>query len=563
MSISARRANRERMIQSPNRHHASSHASHEKKAVKKSRIIVGLFFSSNHMFLRNRYFAIVLIYCCLVYSAINLDAVGAWPSKFIIMTPESSLSTQLTTTAVLATSSWTGISEMKGRFDAKSFAATNCWGQQPVLLRGSFDTEPLPSWDDVCQLAADHEYSEEEGIASRLITHEPGALDTFRLHFGPFSQTEMLNYTDDGTKKREDTDVTTPQVSTLVVNDVDRWIPSLSDWMDAQFGFLPRWRRDDAQVSLARIGGGIGPHVDNYDVFLIQASGTRTWKVGLDTLSTEDEFDNLVEASEVRVLDLGKGADCDFITLTVEPGDCLYLPPRVIHWGSATSDDCMTLSVGCRAPSASELLQRVTESISGIIATSPLATARYTDTEDIDEWTKSCGNQRDVSDKVKEKMKRLVLDLVEQHLEDNGVWDKLVGELITEPNRPMIDYPTPISEMDEEWKAELGVWANSETALQSVLEGNGVLRRAEGVAFAWSASKGTEKEGLSLFAQGRTFPLKECSSSASNLLDTIANGAALSQQQLVDRNIKLSTSMKALLVDLLEEGLLYGDHDEE
>ncbi|KAL3926326.1 MAG: hypothetical protein SGBAC_013520 [Bacillariaceae sp.] len=436
---------------------------------------------------------------------------------------------------------------------------------------------PLFLWNDICELAIttpeeeERERGEAESITSRLITHVSGTLDTFKLNFGPFSKSELSNFIDtaaDDDKDRvpsDDDGEGASQVSTLVLNDVDRWIPSLSDWMDQQFGFLPRWRRDDAQVSLARIGGGIGPHVDNYDVFLIQASGSRTWKVGLDTLSTKDEFGNLVEASEVRVLDLEGQPAGEFVTITVGPGDCLYLPPRVVHWGSSTSDDCMTLSVGCRAPSASELLQRVAESISD---SSALATARYTDIEDIASWTSDPSNkqgesQKDLSKKVKDKMKRLVLDLIEEQLEDDAVWDKLVGELVTESNRPSMDYPIPPSEMDDEWKADLGIWANSETALESVLGGNGVLRRAEGIAFAHSSSEDNEKKSNILFAQGRSFPLNDNFDSASLFLDLIANGLPLSQQRLRDQGIQLSEAMKSLLLDLLEEGLLYGDDDDD
>mmetsp|Transcript_5508 Transcript_5508/g.12967 ORF Transcript_5508/g.12967 Transcript_5508/m.12967 type:complete len:559 (+) Transcript_5508:22-1698(+) len=477
-----------------------------------------------------------------------------------------------TTLSATSSSSWTEIPCIEGPFHVKSFAETHCWGQKPLLLKQSFNTinEPLPNWNDICQLAIAQEEGEAESITSRLITHEPGTLDTFKLEFGPFSESELSNFIDtaadddDGDDgKNEDSS----HVSTLVVNDVDRWIPSLSDWMDQQFGFLPRWRRDDAQVSLARVGGGIGPHVDNYDVFLIQASGTRTWKIGLGTLSVKDEFDNLVEASEVRVLDL----DGDFVAIEVGPGDCLYLPPRVVHWGSATSDDCMTLSVGCRAPSASELLQRVAESLSD---SSVLATTRYTDIEDITSWSdhdpiqkqqQGDGSQRkDLSKKVKNKMKRLVLDLIEEQLEDDAYWDKLVGELVTEPNRPTMDYPIPLSEMENEWKAGLGVWANSETALERVLGGTGVLRRAEGVGFAWSSNLEENKMGPILFAQGRSFPLNDNSDAALALLDTIANGLPLSRQRLKNQGIQvLSETMKSFLIDLLEEGLLYGDDDDD
>ena len=75
-----------------------------------------------------------------------------------------------------------------------------------------------------------------------------------------------------------------------MVNDIDRFYPPLADWIHDTYHFLPHWRMDDGQISLAEQSGGIGPHVDNYDVFLIQMSGTRAWQVGRKELSIKEEM---------------------------------------------------------------------------------------------------------------------------------------------------------------------------------------------------------------------------------------------------------------------------------
>ena len=127
---------------------------------------------------------------------------------------------------------------------------------------------------------------------------------------------------------------------TLVVNDIDRYYPPLADWICTTFHFIPNWRKDDGQISLAERNGGIGPHVDNYDVFLIQMSGTRVWQVGREELSVQKERNALIDGLDVRILKNWGLASRDRQDLEeepcekmeewiVHPGDLLYLPPRV------------------------------------------------------------------------------------------------------------------------------------------------------------------------------------------------------------------------------------------
>jgi 50S ribosomal protein L16 3-hydroxylase len=406
----------------------------------------------------------------------------------------------------------------------------------------------------------DDDYS--SSVTSRLIRHTPGTLDTYQLELGPFPPDELLLENDETT------------ASTLVVNDVDRWIPSLSDWMDERFSFLPRWRRDDAQVSLAKKGGGIGPHVDNYDVFLIQTSGSRTWEVGLSKLDVKEEFEHLVDASQVRILNVS----IPTTLVQVNAGDCLYLPPRVVHCGTSTSDDCITLSVGCRSPSASELLSQVAELVS--TSTFPAAVERYTD---FDLLVSSLETAKSLTPQIKEDMKRLVLQAINLVLEDDSVWEKLVGKLITQPNRPPNDeYPLPLHGMDEEWKNELGIWADPDAALEQVLGGTGALYRAEGVSVASSSSTARIHGGPTarihggdemlhrLFVQGRVFEVTTISSDqiasadVETLLCQIANGPPLDGKTLGEMGVtSLSSEVNEFLKNLIAEGILYGSSEDD
>jgi 50S ribosomal protein L16 3-hydroxylase len=438
---------------------------------------------------------------------------------------------------------------LNGPWNITAFAATQCWGRRPLLLQSAFDTQELPSWDDLLELGIAAE-NEDEPIASRIIRHIPGRLDSYEVEFGPFDQTTLLNEMKEN-KILDDSST----VSTLVLNDVDRAIPAVSDWMDALFDFLPRWRRDDAQVSLAPRRGGIGPHVDNYDVFLVQQSGTREWTVGLQEITTEKEYDTLVEASEVRVLDL----EGSFPTTTVrlQAGDCLYIPPRVLHHGTSASNDCITLSVGCRAPSASDLLSKVAETIQ--TSASKAANERYTDSHLFEIESK------EISKRTKRDMKNLVMAALEEVLEDDSQWDDLVGRLVTAPNRPTMNYPVPLSSIDKEWKSELGIWGESESTLNAVMEGKGCLFRAEGISFACSSISTTKGDTIHrLFAQGNTFELngttsKDDDSNAlfNNLVNRIANGRPLDKDFLVEMN----NVGRAFLLELIELGFLYGEEN--
>jgi len=131
---------------------------------------------------------------------------------------------------------------------------------------------------------------------------------------------------------------------TLLVQSVNHYLPKAADLL-AQFNFIPHTRLDDLMVSYAPIGGGVGAHVDSYDVFLLQGSGKRNWKI-----SNQTDL-SLVEGAPLRILKNFK-ADIEWV---LEAGDMLYLPPQIAHWGVSESDDCMTYSIGFRAPKMQEL----------------------------------------------------------------------------------------------------------------------------------------------------------------------------------------------------------------
>jgi 50S ribosomal protein L16 3-hydroxylase len=133
---------------------------------------------------------------------------------------------------------------------------------------------------------------------------------------------------------------------TLLVQGVNLLLPAAQDLLD-RFSFIPHARLDDLMVSYAPPGGGVGPHVDSYDVFLLQGAGRRRWQI-----SRQRDL-GLIEDAPLKILRNFRAAR----EWTLESGDMLYLPPRYAHDGVAL-DDCITLSVGFRAPSAQDLCSR-------------------------------------------------------------------------------------------------------------------------------------------------------------------------------------------------------------
>ncbi|NUS59632.1 MAG: cupin domain-containing protein [Lysobacter sp.] len=205
------------------------------------------------------------------------------------------------------------------------------WQKRPLLIRNAFPGFVSPiAPEDLAGLAC------EEAALSRLIAHDRSG-DSWMVRHGPFEE-ELF-----------------PQLGdhdwTLLVQDVDKWDADVAALLPA-FSFLPRWRIDDIMVSFAATGGSVGAHVDQYDVFLLQAHGHRRWQIDASVALGRDAPDIAFRHDvELKLLQ-------DFHPThewVLEPGDMLYLPPGVPHHGIA-EDPCLTFSVGMRAPSTAELL---------------------------------------------------------------------------------------------------------------------------------------------------------------------------------------------------------------
>lgn len=314
------------------------------------------------------------------------------------------------------------------------------WQKKPLLVRQAIpDFESPIDADELAGLAL------EEEVESRLII-EHGERP-WELRRGPFAEDEFGKL-----PERE---------WTLLVQAVDQFVPEVNELLE-NFRFLPSWRIDDVMISYAAPGGSVGPHFDNYDVFLLQGHGQRHWQIG----QMCDSESKLLEHADLRILADFQATD----EWTLEPGDMLYLPPRLAHCGVAV-DDCLTYSVGFRAPSAAEVLTHFTDFLSQYLPDED----RYTDA-DAQPVSDPHQIQHDALGRLK--------SLLTEHMSDERMLLTWFGQFMTEPRYPELVVGPELEEED----------------LLGSLEQGAILIRNPSARLAWSEVD----EDLLLFASGQS-----------------------------------------------------------
>jgi 50S ribosomal protein L16 3-hydroxylase len=200
------------------------------------------------------------------------------------------------------------------------------WQKKPLYMPSAIEIE-LPALEsgEIAWLAT------QPDVESRLVLTErdKGAI-RYHVEHGPFTETDL------GALPTSDW--------TLLIQDVEKHLPDFRRYFDL-VPFIPSWRLDDLMVSIAAPGGSVGPHKDNYDVFLCQGDGTRNWKISEDRNVPPDT------TAESMSLLMPFDATAEH---TCETGDVIYIPPGIPHWGVAETL-CTTYSIGMRAPTDAEL----------------------------------------------------------------------------------------------------------------------------------------------------------------------------------------------------------------
>ncbi|PIA71269.1 cupin [Ectopseudomonas toyotomiensis] len=354
--------------------------------------------------------------------------------------------------------------QLLGGLTAREFLR-DYWQKKPLLVRQAItDFESPISPDELAGLAL------EEEVESRLVI-EHGERP-WELQRGPFN---------------EDTFQNLPERDwTLLVQTVDQFVPEVAELLE-DFKFLPKWRIDDLMISFAAPGGGVGPHFDNYDVFLLQAHGHRRWQIG----QMCDADSPLLPHADLKILAQFEPTD----EWVLAPGDMLYLPPCLAHCGTA-EDDCMTYSVGFRAPSAAEVLTHFTDFLGQFLPDEE----RYSDA-DIQPSEDPNQIQRDALERLKA--------LLNEHMSDERLLMTWFGQFMTEPK-----YPELVAGIEIEEEDFLGA-----------LEDGAILIRNPSARMAWSEVG----EDLVLFASGQS---RLVSARQRELLKLICSADALHVENL-------------------------------
>ena len=282
------------------------------------------------------------------------------------------------------------------QFDIAGFLREH-WQKSPLLIRNPWRdwANPLAP-EELAGLACEPE------VESRLVRHD--ARDEWALKHGPLSSADFAQMGE--------------APWTLLVQAVDHHVPEVAALIEP-FRFIPDWRIDDVMVSYASDGGGVGPHYDQYDVFLVQGLGRRRWRVGPRC----DENTPLLPHDSLRLLAEFEASE----EWVLEPGDMLYLPPGFAHDGVAVGEDCMTYSIGFRAPSRAELVSGWTDHVLDLLEEDD----RYGDP-----GLRPLANPGEILADALDAMQRMVIDA----LADPTQFSRWVGGFVTEPKSDAVDW---------------------------------------------------------------------------------------------------------------------------
>ena len=357
------------------------------------------------------------------------------------------------------------------------------WQKKPLLIRNAFrDWQNPLEPDELAGLAC------EEDIESRLICQTDAG---WAMEQGPLAEERLAGLNESHW--------------TLLVQAVDHHVPAVADLI-APFRFIPNWRIDDVMVSLAADQGGVGPHFDQYDVFLIQGLGRRRWQIGAhcdaDTLLLPHEDLKLLsqfQATEEWVL---------------EPGDILYVPPGISHNGVAVGSDCMTYSVGFRAPSRGDLLGHYVDDVLDGIKDDEL----YRDPD-----LQAQANAGEILTGALDRLQQMILE----SLSDPAHFARWFGTFNSTPKYPDMDWRPEIPVAPEEVREAI----NAQTPLSR--------NPASRLAFIAGAK---DTDALMLFADGVCF-------------DCIGETAALAKDLCAADSVVLDVALagSAAAIDLLTQ----------
>lgn len=363
------------------------------------------------------------------------------------------------------------------------------WQKQPLLIKQGFKNfqDPL-SADELAGLAL------EDDVESRLVECRDG---NWQLETGPFEDFNRYGDKD----------------WTILVQAVDHWHPPAAELIEP-FRFIPNWRIDDLMVSFSTPGGGVGPHLDQYDVFIIQGEGKRHWRVGMPDASLK-QF-----CPHPRLLQVTPFTAC--IDVIMEPGDILYIPPGCPHEGISL-ENSLNYSVGFRAPAQKDLLTGLAD----YLLDNDISGKRFSDPD-----RNLTGNIGAISEQDLDQVQQLLVQLVS----DRNALPQWFGQYITQAKHEL-DQQEP----DPHYQAE---------EIAEYLEEGSVLARLGGLRCCYYQA--TADSDIQLFINGNNIVLPAEELTTTQLL---CDSKRIDQQQCLHFTAREERLL--LITDLINQGLWY------
>lgn len=358
------------------------------------------------------------------------------------------------------------------------------WQKKPLLIKqGLPQLKDMFEPDDILGLSLD------EAATSRLITqNNTNNGDQWQLQQSPLSEEMFDNL---------------PEQWTVLVQNLEQWSPEFGQLWNA-FNFIPQWQRDDIMVSYAPKGGSVGKHYDEYDVFLAQGFGHRRWQLGKFC----NESTEFIENQPIRIFDDMGEIIFDEI---LEPGDVLYVPPKLSHYGVA-QDDCLTFSFGFRRPNLMQVLDSLVDAATGepslfvpMLLDQPLQTAGKLD--------------RDSITQIKDQL----LELLKSEQGDELI-TQAVSEVVSKRQYELL---VPEDAIDEE-------------DLQQALKQGALIRTDYSSRIIYTVLN----DEITIFANGQL--LDDINDSESSLLKRLADAESLTLEDLIQANVATATVLSWL-----------------
>lgn len=361
---------------------------------------------------------------------------------------------------------------------------TEYWQKKPLLIK-----QGLPQLKDMFEPEDILGLSLDEAATSRLITQnktETG--EQWQLQQSPLTEEMFADL---------------PEQWTVLVQNLEQWSPELGQLWNA-FNFIPQWQRDDIMVSYAPKGGSVGKHYDEYDVFLAQGFGYRRWQLG-KYCNERTEF---IENQPIRIFDDMGEIIFDEV---LEPGDVLYVPPKLSHYGVA-QDDCLTFSFGFRRPNLMQVLDSLVDAATSEPSLfTPLL---------LDQPLQAPGklNQHSIS-----QIKQQLLELLQSH---QG--EELVAEAVSEVvSKRQYELLVPEDSLDAE-------------ELQQALSEGAIIRTDYSSRLIYTELD----DQLMVYANGQ--PLADISDCEAELLKRLADADSLTYEDFLAAKLSTETVMSWL-----------------